>query len=309
VIWTGEEMIVWGGDMNEQTLLGDGAAYNPDTGTWRMIASAPLRPRSHHVAAWTGDAMLIVGGSGLADGASYDPSSDTWSLIAESPIRNPGTYMGTMGSAWTGEQLFIWSAVDDIAAVYDPQRDEWTEIGPTGINARFGSLRWTGEEVYAFGDNTQSYPDDRALRGAAWDGEEWRPLPTTDLSNETTYEAAESHLTAWTGDRFIAWSRSGEQAKTMSYTPGDDSWVETTPVPIPPCDGQGEPTLAGDQVIAFGSCGSIAAFYNPALDTWTTARVLGYPTARYTVWTGDQLLHWGGGCCPSVEAWQYTPNQ
>ncbi|MGA9595165.1 MAG: kelch repeat-containing protein [Acidimicrobiia bacterium] len=310
VVWTGEEMIVWGGDTGDGgPYLADGAAYNPETDTWRMIAQAPLSPRGYHVAAWTGDEMLIVGGSGGSDGASYDPSSDTWAPIAQSPVPTRSTNEGTTGSVWTGDKLFVWSAADDLAAVYDPHRDEWTEIGPTGIDATYGSLRWTGHEVYAFGDNKQAYPDERELLGAVWTGEEWRHLPTTDLSTETQYEAADARFTAWTGDRFLAWSGSGEQAKTVSYTPGDESWVETTPVPIPPCEGQGEPTQAGDQVIAFGSCGSIAAFYDPAVDTWTTARVLGYPTARYTVWTGEQLLHWGGGCCPSVEAWAYTPNQ
>lgn len=46
---------------------------------WRAIARSPLAGRFGHVAVWTGERMLVWGGSGrgrrsLGDGASYDPA-------------------------------------------------------------------------------------------------------------------------------------------------------------------------------------------------------------------------------------------
>ena len=64
VIWTGEEVIVWGGESFDDpgTPFSDGAAFDPVDNTWRLTAESPLSPRTSHAAAWTGAEMLIVGG-------------------------------------------------------------------------------------------------------------------------------------------------------------------------------------------------------------------------------------------------------
>jgi hypothetical protein len=48
-VWTGREMIVWGG-ANETANLGDGAAYDPGADQWRPLAPSPLEPRNLHTA-------------------------------------------------------------------------------------------------------------------------------------------------------------------------------------------------------------------------------------------------------------------
>lgn len=75
-VWTGSRMLVWGG----QTLTGsanwvddnDGAMYDPQTDTWTPMSTtnAPAA-RSGHSAVWTGDGMLIWGGSPM-QGASFN---------------------------------------------------------------------------------------------------------------------------------------------------------------------------------------------------------------------------------------------
>ena len=62
-VWTGKEMIVWGGYSN--TTHGDGAAYDPAIRTWTKIAAGPLTAQDLPVAVWTGKDMLIFGGSGV----------------------------------------------------------------------------------------------------------------------------------------------------------------------------------------------------------------------------------------------------
>src|SRR3954471_14127004 len=56
-VWTGKEMIVWGGS-GPQCSNGtcrDGAAFDPATDSWRPLRlSALATPRTGHVAAWTG---------------------------------------------------------------------------------------------------------------------------------------------------------------------------------------------------------------------------------------------------------------
>ena len=89
-VWTGSEMIVWGGSQTRPTggedlivrdslrpgpaggedvivtvtvdgaeePLADGAAYNPATNTWRKLSPAPIGGRSYASAAWTGTELV-----------------------------------------------------------------------------------------------------------------------------------------------------------------------------------------------------------------------------------------------------------
>ena len=61
-VWTGTEMIVWGGGRQSQ-WLGDGARYNLTNDTWTALpaAGAPAG-RWFHVAVWTGKEMIVWGG-------------------------------------------------------------------------------------------------------------------------------------------------------------------------------------------------------------------------------------------------------
>ena len=88
MVWTGGEMIVWGGGGSASTLRDVGAAYDVVAGTWRPIAPAPpgLARRMWHTATWTGTSMLVWGGyvedaATAAPGAEYVPGEDRWSLL------------------------------------------------------------------------------------------------------------------------------------------------------------------------------------------------------------------------------------
>src|SRR5262249_17912548 len=90
-IWTGNEMIVWGGEnIANGTVIGflsDGKRYNPGTNTWSSLSAAGApSPRDFHSATWTGTEMIIWGGYNgpgvLGDGGRYNPATDTWSPLS-----------------------------------------------------------------------------------------------------------------------------------------------------------------------------------------------------------------------------------
>ena len=77
-VWTGSEMIVWGGyafaDFNT------GGRYNPGTDTWTATSTANApSARDGHTAVWTGSEMIVWGGScfngQLNTGGRYNPST------------------------------------------------------------------------------------------------------------------------------------------------------------------------------------------------------------------------------------------
>lgn len=162
VVWTGAELIVWGGEnpADRHAKTGTGAAYDPVNDRWRALPleGAP-QARLHPVSAWTGTDFLVFGGisrdthADIYSGAAYNPETDTWRDLA--PLDRPlwGPRMG----AWTGSELMVWSRDDSCfgGAFYDPRSDTWRPMAMEGAPyAMWQYLFWTGDGVLFFEDNT-----------------------------------------------------------------------------------------------------------------------------------------------------------
>ncbi|MEO7397136.1 MAG: hypothetical protein ABIW84_01075 [Ilumatobacteraceae bacterium] len=127
-VWTGTEMIVWGG-------LPDGrraevAAFNLANGTWRIIAPAPISPRRIPAAVWTGTEMILWGGfiaddSRVYDGAAYNPATDTWRLLPPIPF-SIGGGINILSMVWTGDEAVVVGGAT--AAAYDPVTNSWSRL-------------------------------------------------------------------------------------------------------------------------------------------------------------------------------------
>ena len=69
LIWTGSEMIAWGGAAGPNHLIDrdTGGRYNPVTDTWRATSTVDApSARDLHTAVWTGTEMIIFGGESCA---------------------------------------------------------------------------------------------------------------------------------------------------------------------------------------------------------------------------------------------------
>src|SRR5438552_18110622 len=80
-VWTGTEMIVWGGWAF--TFYNTGGKYNPVTDSWTATSTtnAP-NARSRHTAVWTGSEMIVWGGVDdvldLNNGGGCYRAEDRW---------------------------------------------------------------------------------------------------------------------------------------------------------------------------------------------------------------------------------------
>jgi Kelch motif protein len=185
-VWTGEEMIVWGGFTCDDRPRADGAAY---AGSWRTIARAPISPRSYHVAVWTGEEMIVWGGSRgrrlLVDGAAYDPERDRWRRLAKSPFRTGRLGLGMepdLDADWTGALMTIWGPRG--GATYDPERDRWQRIPappPELRDVAGGQTAWSGGELVVWGHSNGW--GSNLQQGAAFDpaSRVWRALPDAPI--------------------------------------------------------------------------------------------------------------------------------
>src|SRR2546423_1084140 len=98
-VWTGAEMIVWGG-WDSANYLNTGGKYNPSTDSWTAtsVTNSPSA-RARHTAVWTGTEMIVWGGINpdyLNTGSRYNPVTDSW--VATSNINTPSArFLHTVG--------------------------------------------------------------------------------------------------------------------------------------------------------------------------------------------------------------------
>jgi N-acetylneuraminic acid mutarotase len=275
-VWTGKELVIWGGKGPNQQPLADGGAYDPSAGTWRTIAASPLAPRSGRPV-WTGKEMLVWGGQAAGsdyrvDGAAYDPATDHWRMIAASPLA--GRVLSA--TAWTGTELLVWggqhgdsTAPDYLAdgAAYNPTTDTWRPMAKAPLSPRSTTGFWTGKEFLVWGGEG---PNAAFVDGAAYDpaADTWRPIPRAPLVARRGFAAV------WTGTDMLIWG--GAAASGPSF---------------------------------YGN----GALYDPAAGRWRRMKPGSPRFIPDTAWTGSSLLVWGGlvvgatAVEPAIDGALFTP--
>nr|MDQ3036118.1 hypothetical protein [Myxococcota bacterium] len=319
-VWTGTEMIVWGGQ-DAMGTLSDGHAYNPATNAWRAISGtgAPSARRGH-TAVWTGTEMVIWGGyadgSGfLNTGAAYDPSANTWRALSSTSA--PST-RSRVPDVWTGTEMIVWggwggfSADRGDGARWRASTNAWSAIATTGApsDRRWHASVWTGTRMLVFsgedgsgglrGDGFAYAPTTNAWSGITGSA---APAPRARSSFVWTAGLATPVMVVWGGD---GGSGSGGAATSVRadggrYDPAADDWSAMTAAPI------AGRTLAtavwtGTDMIVWGGNGASAvlgdgAAYDPVTNTWSVLVSAGSPTARSrhtAVWTGTEMIVFGG---------------
>jgi hypothetical protein len=155
-VWTGSEMIVWGGYSNDGLDHNTGGRYNPGTDSWlpTSTTNAPVG-RESHTAVWTGSAMIVWGGfdgnNDLNTGGRYYPGTNSWTATSTT---NAPAARGSHGAVWTGSEMIVWGGAGasgylNTGGRYNASTDIWT---PTST-ANAPSARtihgpvWTGSEM------------------------------------------------------------------------------------------------------------------------------------------------------------------
>jgi hypothetical protein len=224
-VWTGSEMIVWGG-ASGGGVLGDGGRYRPDTDTWIGMSSTGAIPsaRAGATAVWTGTEMIVWGGyvdpadpTGVNTGGRYNPALDTWNAITTASAPG-GRYAHT--AVWTGSRMIVWGGeLNDIpylatGGVYDPASDTWTATSLTGApSGRIGhTASWLGNEMVVWGgDNGFLYLDSGARYNPVTNT--WLPMTMAGQPGARAW-----HSAAVMGGRILIWG--GQFAFNGAYNGG-----------------------------------------------------------------------------------------
>ena len=297
-VWTGNLMVVWGGEGGWST----GGRYDPATDTWTptTLVGAPEGPRSGVTAVWTGSLMVVWGGN-LFDntGGRYDPVNDRWLPVSLANAPGPRAFHTAV---WTGSEMLVWGGVDGLSNLatggrYDPISNSWSPISMNGAPSprQTHTAVWTGSRMVVWGGRGETaYLGD----GGRYDpvSDTWTPVAISGAPTGRSH-----HSAVFDGSRIIVWggwnavSYFGNGAR---YDPAGDSWSSITTTGAPPPRRSHTAVWTGSRMIIWGGVGSTGSSgfqYDPVINQWTGSSFAEPVRHSHTaVWTGSRMIVWGG---------------
>jgi hypothetical protein len=172
--------------------LADGAAFDPQTRTWRRIADSPVSFEWAQAVVIRATAYLWIPGSpGRANAESaflsYRPREDRWQKLAL-PAGNADRFHGIVQA---GDKVVAYAGTDERGEqpdlAFDPATGSWSELPPDPLSPSFDrSMAWSGQELLLFDHELVPSPGAEKpsiTRAAALDLESgsWRRLPDSEI--------------------------------------------------------------------------------------------------------------------------------
>jgi N-acetylneuraminic acid mutarotase len=237
-VWTGMQMIIWGGTSTNS--LNSGGRYNPASDTWNATAIGGPTPlaRYNHSAVWTGTEMIIWGGADASfrnTGGRYNPIANTW---VATPTAGAPSARSEQTAIWTGNEMVLWGGVGGTIASpvplatgarYNPASNSWSALPAGGAPvARTGHKAvWSGDQMVVWGGTDFTTNLNTGARyhviSNSWSG----------ISTNNAPSPRVEHTAVWDGTRMIVWG--GFDSATFQpylqtggiYNPLTDAWLAT----------------------------------------------------------------------------------
>jgi N-acetylneuraminic acid mutarotase len=235
-------------------------------------------------------------GWGLGMYGAYSPATNRWRRLA-----GPGF----AGSVWTGRQVLTWGGGccgenSDQGAAYTPATDSWQRMPQGPLAGRHTTEAWTGKELVIVGGNTtegQIFADAAAYNPVT---RTWRRLPRLP-------EPRANATATWTGTEVLVVGGYGPAGRLyadgLAYNPATNRWRR---LPAMETSRVGHTAVwTGSRLLVWGGRilhdGDVTTpprglVYDPATDRWSAMPIspLRGRTGHVAVWTGSQMLIWGG---------------
>jgi hypothetical protein len=337
-LWTGNEVLLIGGSdappcppsascaASDEPPLADGAAFDPQTGTWRRIADSPV-PFDWAEGAVIGNTayLWIPGSPGRPQAASaflaYYIADDRWEELTL-PVHDLGWY----GIAQAGERIVAYTSSDEEREqsdfLFDPATKSWSELPADPLSPSFDRvMAWSGRELVLFDHELVPNPGSKkpsVTRAAALDLESgsWRRLPDSEIIMSGPWVLDDGRLInpmlgGADGGEVDNWGRTHPYGGILDVETGD--W---TGLPNPPNGEEdfsaGVLTDSGGDYFGYGGW-----ILDAAKETWIEVPPLDSDelvTGRTVVRAGTDLLVFGGARWKSgpdaqllADAWIWSP--
>jgi hypothetical protein len=283
-VWTGTEMLVWGGVGPNSDMYSDGAAFDPKANRWRTIVSQPGVRADRPVAVWTGTEMVVVStiNTPLTTSA-YDPKADRWRPLTAPPGALAVPYPQV---AWTGTELVLLLWPTGPIGTVAPGSTPLT-VAPPQANLGPTSDPGTPAPPPVVLRPPGGSPDsDMFLASYSPSSDRWSRLPPVALRDGSLPRLV------WSGREVLLLQSSEAGA---AFDPKRQTWRPLSSIPA------GSQPLAAEVVwtghlALFWSGGAAGLAYDPDADVWRTFDAGGLRSRDDAVvaWTNGFLIGWSG---------------
>lgn len=218
-VWTGEEVIVWGGTTGKQetTVTKGGVAYDPTEKRWRTISDAPVG-LSHAPAQFVDGQVLIAGGRQTQKEPTsllYDVKTDAWNVIPidvhiQTMFNFDGRIIGAGTLHMPGSEP-EWQLTE-----FDSESQTWTSLGQQLQSDRLLPFV-VDDQVGAVSLNHANNPGQVLVLS----GDEWTEKKELPSSYADSIDPSSLYFWAdWTGDALVFSGNS----KPLRYDPATDTF-------------------------------------------------------------------------------------
>jgi hypothetical protein len=265
----GNKMLVWGiGKTRELNPVG--GVYDIATDTWKKMADPPIKAIDDWPALFFKNKFIVWGAPDVENsghyGAVYDIDRDEWKVMATAPIMR----RNWSASVIIGKKLLVWGGCEGPVeahtgtsradgALYDIEKDSWTEISPAPLEARWASRAFAwGRKAVIWGGMGKSENEDQFFfyDGAVYDPEKdaWEKIPEAPLKGDHPRKLYSYGIFGYnpmppqlSGNKLIVWSMSCNAI----YDLAKKTWEE---MPGAPISGRDYHTLLlyGNKLIVWG---------------------------------------------------------
>lgn len=330
VVWTGDEVLVIGGDTTPPcppsagctdtggTPPQDGAAYDPVADTWRPIADAPV-PVSWGGEAAFADGVLYLRALDENERITrYDVAADRWDEIPAPPLMAARTLLADGDRLLAPLQLTAGLGDDAVDLAFDPATGGWTDLPIDPIrDAQARQIQSVDGRLYLIAGSLEPEADGMGadVHAALLDDGTWRQLPDPDTDGYLPSLAALDLIVSPQDDETAG---DGDDVPgRWALDPTTDEWVDVPEIP----------SAEGPDVAGAWAAGDHHLFVsNLVLDTATrTWAPLGAPDelerrGAQAAAVGDRLFVFGGSridgdsleayadATLQHDAWIWTPN-
>ncbi len=283
-VWTGSEVLVWGGYSSSGTGRTTGDRYDPLVDAWTAMSPTGAPPNGNNSCrgAWTGEQLTVwcAGGD-----ARYSPSTDTWDSISDS-----GALGNVKSATWAGSSVFVFGGANgNTARLYDPFLDRWvttSTVNPPPVYPYNPILAWTGSKVIVW---LEAVGAGRLYDPATnvWTTISAPGTPSTRLGSAFAWSGSELFIVGGLASPIPGFLNDGYR-----YDPIGNSWSAISMTGAP---SGGRVVWTGKRLVRWGSPAS-GGVYDPSGNSWTSTTLIGAPpgSGPNLVWADRFLFVWGG---------------
>ncbi len=294
--WTGSEVVFWAGSsLTRGFAYSDGAIYNPDTDSWDSMVVPGWGHPGLSSAFFDGELYALAKGSGTR----FDPIAGRWTDLPPVEGMSLAATMATDEAVWgLGPVSVNTVGQPDLAiARYDPASDSW-QYGPVfegtddqaeivaGLVRLESTTIWTGSEIVVW----RSIDGGIAFNPVT---ESWRTMPHPQSPSGLIHSSVAVELDDGMAVIAEVENSDGIAVSVALLREGGWQWRETNIA----LSNFASITVAGagDWLVVFSADQSPVVIHLPS-GAWqrSTGGPLTGVEAPNTVWTGDQLIIWGG---------------